>query len=421
MGMNNVSLLLYADAIVLLSGSELKIQSTLQRLGEWCDRWSSVISETKTKLVHFRAKCIPRSETPFKCATINIEAVSQYKYLGLIFNEHLDFLVMVKMIAQSASRALGLLIAKDKSFGGMPFVCYTKCYDAIVQATLNYGAPVYGTNSYSCVEAIQNRACRYFLGLGKYAPNPAINGDMGWSMPQHKQWICVIRQWCKMLRMADSKLTKKIFNACLAQSHSKCRTWFHRVKQFLISIDHEYVYTGILFNTRSVLASVDAELKTVSAQKSREKLNTDTAVRGEAFGGNKLRTYRKLKQTYSTEQYVCVITHKRYRSAYAKFRCGVAPLKIETCRYGLNRLPVEQRLCEQCGVVEDEFHVLMVCAIFDDIRCKVLEDIGNITEGFSNLSLDEQFIQIMSNPQYFKIVSKAMYNILNKKRYIQFH
>ena len=50
---------------------------------------------------------------------------------------------MVKMIAQSANRALGLLIAKDKALGGMPYQCFSKCYDAIVQSKLNYGAPIY--------------------------------------------------------------------------------------------------------------------------------------------------------------------------------------------------------------------------------------------------------------------------------------
>ena len=67
-----------------------------------------------------------------------------------------------------------------------------------------------------------------------------------------------------------------------------------------------------------------------------------------------MKTYRKFKENYHTEQYVKVITQKRYRSAYAKFRCGVAPIKLETCRYGLNRMPVDQRLCESCNVVEDE-------------------------------------------------------------------
>ena len=56
---------------------------------------------------------------------------------------------------------------------------------------------------------------------------------------------------------------------------------------------------------------------------------------------------------------VKIITQKEYRSAYSKFRCGVAPIKLETCRYGLNRLPVAERVCETCDVVEDECHVIM--------------------------------------------------------------
>ena len=37
-----------------------------------------------------------------------------------------------------------------------------------------------------------------------------------------------------------------------------------------------------------------------------------------------------------TEPYVCITVPKKYRSAYAKFRCGVAPIKLETCRYGIS-------------------------------------------------------------------------------------
>ena len=59
----------------------------------------------------------------------------------------------------------------------------------------------------------------------------------------------------------------------------------------------------------------------------------NVAMRGINAGGNKLRTYRKFKHSYSTEPYVNVITSKKYRSAYAKFRCGVASHKIESCRY----------------------------------------------------------------------------------------
>ena len=63
-----------------------------------------------------------------------------------------------------------------------------------------------------------------------------------------------------------------------------------------------------------------------------------------------------------------MLFQKKYRSTYATFRCGVAPIKLETGRYGLNRVLVKQRLCEHCNLVEDEYHVLMQCTMYDEIR-----------------------------------------------------
>ena len=41
----------------------------------------------------------------------------------------------------------------------------------------------------------------------------------------------------------------------------------------------------------------------------------------------------------------------------------VAPIKLETCRCGLNRVPVEQRLRDKCNLIKDESHVLIVYAL----------------------------------------------------------
>ena len=127
----------------------------------------------------------------------------------------------------------------------------------------------------------------------------------------------------------------------------------------------------------------------------REKLDAEFARGGPDAGRNKLRTYRRFIESYTTEQYVRIIIQNKYRSAYAKFRCGVAPIKLETGRYGLNRVPVHQRLREECNVVEDECHVIMYCTLYPDIR--------------------DQFLQIMLNTQYNRSASRAMYNILNRR------
>ena len=182
-----LSILLYADDIILIADSELNLQSLLTRLDQWCKQLGLVISATKSKVFHFRTKNVEKSKEIFQCGATTIEFIHQYKYLGLILSEHLDMLVMVKMIAQSASRALGLLVAKDKALSGMPYQCFSKCYDTIVQSTLNYGAPMYGTSAFSCIDAVQNRACGIFLNLANTCMHPTLQLMVIWVVLCHNK------------------------------------------------------------------------------------------------------------------------------------------------------------------------------------------------------------------------------------------
>ena len=43
-----------------------------------------------------------------------------------------------------------------------------------------YGAPIWGTECFSCIQAVHNRSARYFLNVGKYTPVAAVNGDTAW-------------------------------------------------------------------------------------------------------------------------------------------------------------------------------------------------------------------------------------------------
>ena len=68
-------------------------------------------------------------------------------------------------------------------------------------------------------------------------------------------------------------------------------------------------------------------------------------------------SYRMLGQEECT-----VVLSKKHRSAFAKFRCGVAPLRILVIgRY--KNLEVGDRTCPFCGKVEDEKHVILECNV----------------------------------------------------------
>ena len=114
---NEISLLMYADDRVLISGSVEDLQNTLNTLNIWCNKWWLAVNESKTKIVHFRNKNQVQSDYSFKCGEKDLASESEYKYLGFLFNEHLDMEKSVSAVTKAASCALRAVYMKI-------FVCW---------------------------------------------------------------------------------------------------------------------------------------------------------------------------------------------------------------------------------------------------------------------------------------------------------
>ena len=203
--------LCYADDLALIAENEYDLQCLLDILTVWCNTNYMSVNYNKTKVIHFRNQSVKKSVFQFKCGVSSIEYTDSYKYLGLVLNEHLDYSVMVKYVAQSATRALGLLISKFKQTGGMPIDVFKKLYDTTVWSVISYGAAVWGVKEYSVINTVQNKACRFFLGVGKYTPNAAVNGDMGWTPPHIKQMKSVLSHWFRLNHMGSDRINKQAF------------------------------------------------------------------------------------------------------------------------------------------------------------------------------------------------------------------
>ena len=84
-------------------------------------------------------------------------------YLDITLTELLDYdIIAAELIAQSASRTFGLLIAKYKNMDGIPFYVFTKLFDSAVWPIISYGAAIWGSKPFMCINAVQNRAMRFF-------------------------------------------------------------------------------------------------------------------------------------------------------------------------------------------------------------------------------------------------------------------
>jgi len=161
-GEDVICMLMFADDMVLLAENEEDLQYLLSRLSQWCGKWKVVVNGDKTNIVHFRPKGCERSVFVFKCGNMVLSYVDRYRYLGLWLTEHLEFECMAKEVAKAAHRALGLIIAKSKAFGGIPYKSFTLLYNSCVLPTITYGAAIWGQRQYSCIDAVHNRACRFF-------------------------------------------------------------------------------------------------------------------------------------------------------------------------------------------------------------------------------------------------------------------
>ena len=196
-----LSLLLYADNAILIAPTENSLQRMLDKLNDWCHKWRLLITQDKTKVIHFGPSGKDRSNFEFKrveCGYKKLEITSSDKYLGIWFQEHLDMKFTVNKLDKSASRALSALYTKFLNVGGMDYGVFSKLYVSLVESVLFYGAGIWGLSEQKKINTVQNKACRYFLGLGKNAANIASQGDMGWTSCNMKQKIESCRLYFKI-------------------------------------------------------------------------------------------------------------------------------------------------------------------------------------------------------------------------------
>ena len=106
-----------------------------------------------------------------------------------------------------------------------------------------------------------------------------------------------------------------------------------------------------------------------------------------------------------------------HRSSYSKFRCGVAPIRIETGRY--ERLALENRRCFNCvNHIENEEHVLLHCPLYEDLRTAYFAKIAEEYVDFEQKSFTEKLNCILGESGDYTLRQSAKFccDILNRPR-----
>ena len=403
-----VSILLYADDIALITANENDLQSLITCVSNWCKKWKLKVNIGKTKIVHFRPKKFKQTEFQFKYGDEHIEIVSKYKYLGIIFDEHLTFNNCIETLSEAGGRALGSIISKFKTLKDCTFNTYDKLFNTGVTPILDYSAGVWGYKDRKSIDDTQLRAIRFFLGVHKFTPILGLEGEIGWTHSTIRRHKAMISLWNRYIGMDPNRLTKKLFEY---DYNINNKNWTSEIHIILRNTGQEE-----MFLSKSHCDIQDTEKKLKDHYEETWKINLNNKT--------KLRTYTIFKESFHTEQYLKLNLSKCERSTLAQFRLGVLPLEIETGRYkrvhnnngSTRRLEVSERICKMCqdNEVEDEKHFLLECSKYSIERISLLTEASTIEPNFDHLDSNAKLNFLMKN--CIKSIAKFLYTAWNKRK-----
>ena len=111
----------------------------------------------------------------------------------------------------------------------------------------------------------------------------------------------------------------------------------------------------------------------------------------------KLRLYSQFKDVFALEPYLIYNMKPKYKISIARLRASSHTLAIERGRYQKPPLPVEQRLCPQCNVIEDEIHFVMFCKINSEERKQLFDKINGTDSSFQLKPTREKFLFLLKS------------------------
>ena len=401
----DVSILLYADDIALVAASEENLQEMLHVLHNWSLKWCINVNKTKSKIVHFRQSRVDQSNFEFKCGTSVFDYVSSYKYLGVTMSETLKYDENVELLSQAAGRALGSVIAKYKMHKFMGYSTFTKLFESCVCPVMEYASGVWGYENSNKTNMIQNRAARIFLGVHKFAPTLALEGDMGWMSTRYKRWLHILRLWNRLIALNDERLTKHIFVNDFYLAMSNFENWCTNVWRIFKAVDEE----NLFYNREP------CDINVIS--KKLMNIQEENWQRG-LLMKPKLRFYRLFKTVLQVENYAKYNLTASQRSFMAQLRLGILPLHIETGRF--RNTKIEDRLCTVCNlnVVENEMHFLFECPCYAKLRQQWLQNIRKSCNNFDNLDNSEKLSLIFE--KFHRCTAKFIQTCFNTRKELLF-
>ena len=392
----NITMLLYADDVVIIGDHIGQVQKSLNVLSEFCAKWGLKVNMCKTKAMVFRNGGVIKRNENLYLNRAKIENVSYYKYLGLTMSTRLSWSPAQSTLAAQARKAMQLInVVNDKCNYSFKSAC--EIFDKCVVPILTYGSEIWGTNTHYSIENVHYKFCKRQLGVGINAANFAVLGECGRDRMYVKCVVKCVKYWMKLLALPRESLLGSaysfLYNQCLLGKHN----WAYKVKHLLEKYGFGWIWANQkVYDEVAFIKLFSERIRDCELQMWNEGIHSVS----------KLKTYCKFKDNREEELYLSLPIPRRLRVALARFRISSHNLEVEIGRQ--SNISLEKRLCKHCAVnhveaIEDEYHVVVECNAYDHLRQMYLGKLIVETPNIHN------FVSLFKSSRYQDILSVANY------------
>ena len=172
------------------------------------------MNSSKTKITHFRKTNVKQTQHCFTLGNQKLETVKQYKYLGVILTEHMDFVETANSQASAGARALGQIVGKTRSNQDLGYKSFSQLYHACVAPVMDYSIGCWNSSkstTYNKMDQIHYRAVRFFCGLPRTSLTLGLEAEIGWIPPKVRRDLETLRMYNQLVNMPDQSIAKMVF------------------------------------------------------------------------------------------------------------------------------------------------------------------------------------------------------------------
>ena len=115
------------------------------------------INSKKLQILHIRNYQKPVAKKELIYCNETLKYTSTYKYLGILFNEHLHDKLCVDALTGAATRSFRRIVNLFKALKNMGIKSYQSLYESYVLSILNFSSAVWGFSEQSAPQVLSNR------------------------------------------------------------------------------------------------------------------------------------------------------------------------------------------------------------------------------------------------------------------------